>query len=259
MTSSVLYFSPAHTCKKAAESVYDALSAYGACTLYSATLPEEREILLKAGIHTTLLVVICPVYAQRPPTLFSRFLSRLPLSCQGAAAVCLYGGISAGASLNRMYRLFNRRHIPIYGAASVPSLHSYRNEPHAKLPQKSAPFSLPADFWVRVRGNLEMKTEISPPKPRLTLGCLFPQRLAAKLGVRYPKKEKECAACGICQKSCPAGVLWEEKALRNSCIRCGACTLFCPHGARKLRFTCPLPAIYLSLHAKKPKKPAIFL
>ena len=161
MTSSVLYFSPTHTCKKAAEAVYNALSAYGACTLYSATLPEEREMLLKAGIHTTLLVVICPVYAQRPPALFSRFLSRLPLSCQGAVAVCLYGGISAGASLNRMYCLFNRRHIPIYGAASVPSLHSYRNEPHAKLRQKGALFSLPADFWVRVRGNLEMKTEIS--------------------------------------------------------------------------------------------------
>ena len=69
MTSSVLYFSPTHTCKKAAEAVYNALSAYGACTLYSATLPEEREMLLKAGIHTTLLVVICPVYAQRPPAL----------------------------------------------------------------------------------------------------------------------------------------------------------------------------------------------
>lgn len=45
MTSSVLYFSPTHTCKKAAEAVYNALSAYGACTLYSATLPEEREML----------------------------------------------------------------------------------------------------------------------------------------------------------------------------------------------------------------------
>ena len=83
MTSSVLYFSPTHTCKKAAEAVYNALSAYGACTLYSATLPEEREMLLKAGIHTTLLVVICPVYAQRPPALFCVYSRPCQRGCQG--------------------------------------------------------------------------------------------------------------------------------------------------------------------------------
>lgn len=259
MTSTVLYFSPTHTCKKAAEAVYDALSAYGACTLCSATLPKEREILRSSGIHTMLLVVIYPVYAQRPPALFSHFLSRVPLSCKGAAAVCLYGGISAGASLNRMCRLFIRRCIPVYGAVEVPSLHSYRNEPHVRLPQKGAPFSLPADFWACVCANLEQKTEISPPKPRLSPGCLLPQPLAAKLGMRYPKKSKKCTACGICQRNCPTGALWDEKALRSSCIRCGACTMLCPHGARKLRFTCPVPAIYLSLHAKKPTKPVTFL
>lgn len=259
MTSTVLYFSPTHTCRQAAETIRGALCAYGACTLYSATLPEERERLRQSGVRSTLLVVVCPVYAQRPPALFSRFLNELPVFCRGAVIICLYGGISAGASVRRLYRLFSRRSIPVCGAAEHPSLHAYRGEPHAKLLQECAPFALPADFWTRVLCNLRESAGIDPPEPRFSPGCLLPQTLAAKLGVRFPKRSKRCTACGRCQKSCPTGALSGKKERRSLCIRCGACSMFCPNSARTLRFTCPVPAVYLSLHAKKPKKPVFWI
>ena len=50
--------------------------------------------------------------------------------------------------------------------------------------------------------------------------------------------KKECVACGVCAKVCPAkAITIENKKLtidRDKCIRCFCCQEFCPKGAMKV-------------------------
>ncbi len=188
------------------------------------------------------VVLAYPTYAWRPPILVSRFIRRLPRGKGTEAAVFTADGGGSYGSVDAAERMLRRRGYRTVrkGAAHYPENWVQMTPPpegDARTRGVEAGLAGTGEFIRALRTGAALKRERSGIDGLLNfVGILFGAFGRHFLGKLFIADE-DCTSCGLCARSCPAGVirLGKEPGARPrwtwGCESCNRCMNLCPSRA----------------------------
>lgn len=228
MSCTQLIFSPTGGTKKAA----DALCAPWGLPVETIDLCDRKKTFSQIAFQPEDLVLLAvPSYGGRVPALAAQRLSQVQGGGAQAVLLCVYGNRAYEDTLAELYDLAADAGFQCIAAAAAVAEHSIMHQYAAHRPDAR---------------DLEVLTDFSQKiLDRAKEGSLLPvqsvpgSRPYKKAGAvpLVPKAGKDCTACGLCAKQCPAGAIDPEQvksADGKLCISCMRCVVNCPRSARRV-------------------------
>lgn len=222
------------------------------CRLADITAPARRSATI-CPRRGELFCLITPVYAHALPTPVARWLNALPTWSGPACIICTYGSAGEGSAARDGARILAQKGATVLGLAELPGPHCYDCAETAYDLRCAPDWEGLESFFTAVLEKAAHGGEPICLSKRYEPVKLIPQSWLGKLAVRYPDVDAgRCNYCNACKAICPVGAIWGKRA---KCIRCGACVRNCPVKARRLRFRCVVPALYIYNKIKHKRTP----
>jgi ferredoxin/flavodoxin len=237
--------------------------------VFNKNIREKFRIIVEEDI-----AIICvPVYGQKIPYFLNECLQNIEGNGKPAILVCVYGNINSGIALKQLYKLAQKCHFTVAGAAEFIGRHSFCNEQiHvAENRPDTKDLTIAENFGKAVKRKLLKKANLlkvsSLLKKKLSISAFIITKFLPKNSERLVTKQPTadidlCKKCGYCIKACPMGAINAHNLTirEDLCIRCFACARKCPNQARKISFKNRLVIMpYLKLNGSKRKEPKIYL
>lgn len=228
MSYTQLIFSPTGGTQKVA----DALSGPWAGNIETVDLCDPgREFSQVAFQPEDLVLLAVPSFGGRVPALAAQRLSQVKGAGARAVLVCVYGNRAYEDTLAELFDLaVSAGFRPIAAVAAIAE-HSIMHQYAAHRPDPQD-LEVLADFSQKILAKAQ---EAEPQAPQALPGNR-PYKKAGAIPL-VPKAGKDCTACGLCAKQCPARAI-DPEAVKGAdstrCITCMRCVVKCPRSARKI-------------------------
>ena len=228
MSYTQLIFSPTGGTKKVA----DALSGPWGEPVETIDLCDRQRDLSKTAFQPEDLVLLAvPSYGGRVPALAAQRLSQVRGGGARAVLVCVYGNRAYEDTLAELYDLTAEAGFQCIAAVAAIAEHSILHQYAAHRPE-AQDLEVLKTFSHKILDRAQAGGTLAPqsiPGDR-------PYKKAGAVPL-VPKAGKDCTACGLCAKQCPAGAIDPEQVKHADgalCIACMRCVARCPRSARKV-------------------------
>lgn len=179
-----------------------------------------------------IAMISVPSYAGRVPALAAQRISRLNGNQAKCVIVCVYGNRAYEDTLVELQDVAEKAGFRVIAAIAAIAEHSIMHQYATGRPDTEDKEEL-RRF---AREILEKAGRDAPEDQALHLPGNRPYKKAGAASL-VPKAGKQCVACGICAKSCPAQAINKENPKdtdSKKCISCMRCVAKCPRAARKV-------------------------
>jgi ferredoxin len=224
--------------------------------------PEELDItsrltksyLLKPSEITILGV---PVYMGRVPKQAIENLQKITGDNTPVITVVVYGNRAYDDALIELNETCKQQGFNVIGSGAFVAEHCMNSSIATGRPNEKD-LKIAQDFGRQALDKLNSGKTLE----NVVVKGNIPYKKAANLPV-YPKKNKNCADCGLCAENCPVSAISNENSNMTNkelCISCMRCIKECPSNARELQlnlFTGLLINKLLKRMCKKYKEPEI--
>lgn len=228
MSYAQLIFSPTGGTKKTA----DALSGPWGVPVETIDLCDRKKSFSQIAFQPEDLVLLAvPSYGGRVPALAAQRLSQVQGGGARAVLLCVYGNRAYEDTLAELYDLAADAGFSCIAAVAAIAEHSIMHQYAAGRPDaqdREVLNGFSQKILDRAKAG-DLLASQSVPGDR-------PYRKAGAVPL-VPKAGKDCTACGLCAKQCPAGAIDPERvktADSKRCISGMRCVVNCPHSARKV-------------------------
>lgn len=226
MSYAQLIFSPTGGTKKTA----DALSGPWGVPVETIDLCDRKKSFSQIAFQPEDLVLLAvPSYGGRVPALAAQRLSQVQGGGARAVLLCVYGNRAYEDTLAELYDLAAGAGFSCIAAVAAVAEHSIMHQYAAGRPDAR-------DREVLNGFSQKILAQAGTPLARERVPGSRPYQKAGAVPL-VPKAGKDCTACGLCAKQCPAGAIDPEQvktADSKRCISCMRCVVNCPRSARKV-------------------------
>ncbi len=177
-------------------------------------------------------LIAIPSYGGRVPELAAKRLGQIHGNHARCILVCVYGNRAYEDTLVEMQDITEKCGFYVVAAVTAIAEHSIMHQYAAGRPDVQDVREL-QDFAKKISGKLQNRDAKSL---QLKVPGNRPYKKAGGAGL-VPKADKNCTACGLCAKDCPAQAISREnikEADSKKCISCMRCVVRCPESARKV-------------------------
>lgn len=232
----IVSFSPSGCCASLAEDACTVLEHDQHNVLVcDITDPGDREVILEHSIRRDVLILICPVYHKRIPSVVSDFFAKFKVSAQRAILILGYGSMGVGSAARDARKMFSKINIPLYRVMKYPTEHTYSfavsDEQHISDELGGLVFFLRSAISEKIKTLPEIY-----PEPDMFR--FIPSKLLASMNAGVPLTDmNKCNLCDKCASFCPTGALSADNTTVDTakCIRCGECVRICPENAKSIK------------------------
>ncbi len=245
----IVYFSPAGSTRKVAQSIEKELSDLMLDgVLWDLSADDDlSQLFSRAGKCGSdyCLFVGSPVYVSHPAPAVTDFLQRMPRSL-GAAAVpfVTWGGVTSGVALYDMGKMLQEKGFRLAAAAKILALHSMMRDAKSRLGEghpdgedEKMIRNLVEAVNTRIKNEKDASLSLEdlayqPDEIHAQAQQMNLSVAKAHMPVRKVDGDR-CTECGICKEVCPVDALTLSPfpEFRENCIFCFNCVMDCPEDA----------------------------
>jgi flavodoxin/NAD-dependent dihydropyrimidine dehydrogenase PreA subunit len=250
MKCKIIYFSANGNTKLAAENIEEGVVESGhECEIF-----EIRDIDEKFDYTCDLLGFMCPVYAYKEPTVFTRYLKKLPNLNGKYAFICATAHSDFGNVFLLVNNLLKKKGIKTIATCKVycPSSYTVYNTDKLKYVFKETEIQKAFTFGTNLfTGYNEVVVNKSKEFPKFKskflkrfLASMISNDFSLSFYLGTIKVDEIlCKKCGICAENCAWGAITKKegefpKLDKGKCGGCCACINLCPNealGTKKLK------------------------
>lgn len=250
----ILCFSPSGCCADLADAAKTVLEHDAhQVLLCDITDPGDREVLLEHTIKSDLLLLICPVYNRRIPTVVENFITDFRVGARRAVLVLGYGSCGVGRAPEQARKIFGKKNIPLTRVMKYPTEHAYS---FAMKAQQNMEDELGGLVFFLRTSVIETSREMPEIYAERDPFGILPTKWRQKLTASLPSTDMNaCTLCGECASLCPSGALASDNTTVDAslCLRCGECVRICPEHAKTIRLS-PLTKLAMKRGFSKPAR-----
>lgn len=227
MSVYAIYFSPTRGTEKIVKLLSE---TFGSCK--EMDLSKQRaEKNIAAFKEQDICFIGVPSYGGRVPELAVKRIANLQGNGAKAVLVASYGNRAYEDTLLELQEEVEKQGFVCVAAVAAIAEHSIMHQFAAKRPDKRDKKEL-REFGEKIQQKINTTKEYE----KLNLPGKKPYRTYKGVPLK-PKAGKQCNACGLCARLCPAGAISNEdpkKTDKSKCISCMRCVQICPQKARKI-------------------------
>ncbi len=229
----IAYFSPTGGVKNVANAIkLCCQELHHSVSLINLLTPVQRKMPY-SFCKNDLLILCAPVYAGRlPRALFEIDNLKSDRAC--ALGVLVYGNRACEDAPRDLTELLTSLNFKVKGYLTAVAEHSLHRSLARGRPDGDdclAIKELMISFLVKLHAKSLADVVFDQSLPR--------KPLCAPMGIPAVEDIKKCAACRLCVKACPMGIIDKDTRLvdpkkQDLCMTCLSCVKRCPCGNRKI-------------------------